>query len=109
MNHILTEMIKPVKGQGTSRHTLPEELISSIARSNETKGTIDQMNSLIEQLQVKETEFDEKIQSITKMIMLDQEATEKCEVEVVHFSILLFPNHFHHLFKVAISLSQKLS
>ena len=81
----MKNVLKPHEGQVTSRDTLPEELISSIARSNETKGTIDQMNSLIEQLQVKEAEFDEKIQSVTKMITLDQEATEKCEVEVVIF------------------------
>ena len=81
----MKNVLKPHEGQVTSRDTLPEELISSIARSNETKGTIDQMNSLIEQLQVKEAEFDEKIQSVTKMIKLDQEATEKCEVEVVIF------------------------
>ena len=94
---IVALIIKPQKGQVTSRDTLPEELISSIARSNETKGTIDKMNSLIEQLQVKEAEFDEKIQSVTKLITLDQEATEKCEVEVVHLdSFFLTQNAFHH-------------
>ena len=65
-----------------SRDTLPEELISSIACSDETNDLITKMNASIDELQVKETDFEEQLDSALKMIETDAKATKKCPPNV---------------------------
>ena len=65
-----------------SRDTLPEELISSIARSDETKDLIGQMTRAIDELQVKEQSLETHLESTLKMMATDGESTARCSEKV---------------------------